>query len=77
MNHSEIIDKIFKLRKKLGISQENMAGMIGVQKDTLSRWESKKHVPLKMARRKMEEILRFKPGRQGENNGKEKNKNKE
>jgi len=68
LNHTEIIDKIFKLRKKLGINQKDMAGMIGVERDTLSRWENKKHKPLKMARKKMEEILAFKPKHREEEN---------
>jgi transcriptional regulator with XRE-family HTH domain len=68
LDHTEIIDKIFKLRKKLGISQKDMAGMIGVERDTLSRWENKKHKPLKVARRKMEEILAFRPKHREEEN---------
>ncbi|GAH83531.1 unnamed protein product [marine sediment metagenome] len=40
--------------------------MIGVQPNTLSRWENKRNVPLPMARRKMEEILRLRPKQQEE-----------
>jgi transcriptional regulator with XRE-family HTH domain len=61
LNHTEIIDKIFKLRKKLGLKQKEFAPMIGVQPNTLSRWENKKNVPLPMAQRKMKEILKLNP----------------
>ena len=67
MDHTGIIDKIFKLRKKIGISQKDMAGMINVAGNTLSRWESKKNVPHKIFIKKMEEILKFKPRRWVEN----------
>jgi len=77
LNHIEVIDKIFKLRKKIGIKQKDMAGMINVAGNTLSRWENKKNVPHKTFIKKMEEILRFRPKRPGEeNNGKKNDKNK-
>jgi len=76
LNHLETIEKIFKLRKKLGIKQKDMAGMINVDRNTLSRWENNKNVPSKLAIRKMKEILRFRPHRrEEESNGKEKNRN--
>ncbi|MBA7636663.1 hypothetical protein ES703_44284 [subsurface metagenome] len=76
MNHTEVIDKIFKLRKKIGIKQKDMARMINVTGNTLSRWENKKNVPHKIFIKKMEDILRFRPRRrEEENNGiEEKNK---
>jgi len=76
LNHTEVIDKIFKLRKKIGIKQKDMARMINVTGNTLSRWENKKNVPHKIFIKKMEDILRFRPRRrEEENNGiEEKNK---
>ena len=76
MNHLEVIDKIFKLRKKIGFKQEDMAGMIGVDRNTLSRWENNKNVPSKLAIRKMKEILKFRPKRRGEENSDTGEKNK-
>ncbi len=67
MNYTEIIDKIFKLRKKIGMKQKDMAGIINVDRNTLSRWENKKNVPHKIFIKKMEEILKFKPRRRVEN----------
>ncbi len=61
MDYTEIIDKIFRLRKKIGMKQKDMAGMINVDRNTLSRWENKKNVPHKIFIKKMEEILKFKP----------------
>lgn len=45
-----------------------MAGMINVTGNTLSRWENKKNVPHKIFIKKMEDILRFRPRRRGEEN---------
>jgi len=76
LNHIGVIDKIFKLRKKIGIKQKDMAGMINVDRNTLSRWENHKNVPSRLAIRKMEEILRFRPRRrEEESNGREKDRN--
>lgn len=66
MNHLEVIEEIFKLRKKLGLKQKEFAPIIGVQPNTLSRWENKKNVPLPMALERMEEILRSEPKQQEE-----------
>ena len=66
MNHTEILDKIFELRKKAGINQKKFAKIMDVQPNTVSRWDCKKNVPLPMALRKMEEILRLGPKQQEE-----------
>jgi len=76
LDHTEILDKIFELRKKIGINQKNMAGMIGVEPNTLSRWENKKNIPHKIALRQMEKILRFRPKRRGEESSDTGEKNK-
>lgn len=65
-----------KLRKKYKINQEDMAGMINVDRNTLSRWENKKNVPSKLAIKKMEEILKFRPHRREEENSDIKENNK-
>ena len=66
MNHTEILDKIFELRKKAGINQKKFAKMMDVQPNTVSRWDCKRNVPLPMALRRMEEILRLRPKKQEE-----------
>lgn len=55
-----------ELRKKLGLKQKEFAPIIGVQPNTLSRWETKRNVPLPMALKRMEEILKLRPERQEE-----------
>ncbi len=69
MDHTEIIGKIIRLRKKLGLKQKEFAPIIGVESNTLSRWENNKNVPLPMALKRMEEILRSGPKKQEEKKG--------
>lgn len=69
MDHIKILDKIFELRKKAGINQKKFAKMMDVQPNTVSRWDRKKNVPLPMALRRMEEILRSRPRQQEEKKG--------
>lgn len=66
MNHTEVIEKIIRLRKRLGLKQKEFAPIIGIQPNTLSRWENKKNVPLPIALKKMEEILKSGPKQQKE-----------
>lgn len=74
LDHLETIRKIRILRMKIRIKQKDMAGMVGVSANTLSRWENRKNVPHKVFIKKMEDILRFRPKRRELNNGKEKDK---
>ena len=64
MDHIETIDRIFELRKKLRLTQKDFASRIGVDRNTLSRWENKKNIPHPIAIRKMEEMLKFRPEQQ-------------
>jgi len=66
LNHTEVIEKIIRLRKRLGLKQKEFAPIIGIQPNTLSRWENKKNVPLPIALKKMEEILKSGPKQQKE-----------
>jgi transcriptional regulator with XRE-family HTH domain len=66
LNHVEILDKIFELRKKHKINQKKFAKLVGAQSNTVSRWDRKKNVPLPIFLRKMEEMLRFWPKRKEE-----------
>jgi len=66
LDHTEIITRIIELRKKLRLTQKEFAPIINVQSNTLSRWETKRNVPLPMAIKRMEEILRLMPKRQEE-----------
>lgn len=40
-------EKIYKLRKAKGLSQENLAGLIGVSRQTIYKWESDYIMPSK------------------------------
>lgn len=64
MDHIYVIDEIFKLRKILRETQKEFAPRIGVDPNTLSRWERKKNKPHPIAHRKMEEMLKFRPEQQ-------------
>lgn len=45
MNKS-IGDRIYSLRKKLGLSQEKFANRIGVTRQVVSKWEMNQVIPL-------------------------------
>ncbi len=45
MNKS-IGDRIYSLRKKLGLSQEEFANRIGVTRQVVSKWEMNQVIPL-------------------------------
>ena len=40
-----LADKIMNLRKKNGWSQEDLAGMLGVSRQSVSKWESAQSMP--------------------------------
>lgn len=42
---SSIEDKIYKLRKRRGLSQEELAEAVGVSRQTISKWEMGRAVP--------------------------------
>ena len=48
-----LADKIINLRKKAGWSQEDLAEMIGVSRQSVSKWEGAQSVP------DMDKILRL------------------
>lgn len=41
----EIADRILNLRKQKGISQEELANIIGVSRQSVSKWESEQSTP--------------------------------
>ena len=47
---------ILTLRKKLGCSQERLAGIIGITGRTVSRWETKEGAPSSLANRALREL---------------------
>lgn len=50
-NFAEIVRKV---RKQLGLSQEELAHELGVSFSTINRWENGKTIPFKLARKQFE-----------------------
>ena len=48
---------IKKIRKKLELSQEQLAVKIGVSRSTINRWENNRNNPSKLALREMQRLL--------------------
>lgn len=51
--HMKLADRILELRKKKGISQEELADQLGVSRQSVSKWESEQSVP------EMEKIIQM------------------
>lgn len=51
-------EKTYKLRVKLGCSQEKMARILGVSSKTVSRWEGEESHPSSLAKEKLAELRR-------------------
>jgi len=51
---------IKKVRKQLGISQEDLAHALGVSFATVNRWENGKTTPSKLAQRQFEQFCQQK-----------------
>jgi len=47
-------ETVRKVRRQLGISQEELAHELGVSFSTINRWENSKTVPFKLARRQFD-----------------------
>jgi transcriptional regulator with XRE-family HTH domain len=45
------------VRKRLGLTQQELAGRLGVALPTVSRWETKRHRPSRLALDKIEAFL--------------------
>lgn len=50
-NFAEIVKEV---RQQLGLSQEELAHELGVSFSTINRWENRKTVPFKLARKQFE-----------------------
>lgn len=53
MNASEIKE----LRKKLGLAQEKFATLVGVSRNTVTKWEKGERSPSHLAKRRLEELM--------------------
>lgn len=53
-------DQVKNVRRQLGLSQEELAHAIGVSFATVNRWENRKTLPSKLARRQFEQICKEK-----------------
>lgn len=52
-NNHFTAQEIKKLRKKLGITQQELADQIGVDRVTVARWETEQKRPSQLARRQL------------------------
>ena len=50
-------DAILELRAKLNISQEELAGMLGVSFSSVNRWENQRHEPTKIVKVKLKKLF--------------------
>lgn len=48
---------IKELREQLGLTEEELAQKLGVSVSTVSRWETGKHRPSRLAKKRLKEIL--------------------
>ena len=55
-------DKVKALRKKLNLTQTELAKMLGVVKMTVSRWERGETRPSQLALRQIERLMKNKGG---------------
>ena len=53
-------EQVKNVRRQLGLSQEELAHAIGVSFATVNRWENRKTLPSKLARRQFEQICKEK-----------------
>lgn len=44
-NYMSIAERLYKLRKEKGLSQEDLANEIGVSRQTISKWETGESTP--------------------------------
>ena len=51
-------EKLKELRKKKGLTQEDMARKINVSLSTVQRWEKKGGEPTRLARRELQRLFR-------------------
>jgi transcriptional regulator with XRE-family HTH domain len=51
-------EKLKELRKKKGLTQEDMAREINVSLSTVQRWEKKGGEPTRLARRELQKLFR-------------------
>lgn len=51
------------VRKKMGLTQDELAHKLGVSWGTVARWEAGKNKPSKLARRALEDLLKETEGK--------------
>lgn len=65
-------EEVKELRKKLGLTQPQLAEKVGVDVGTVSRWERKQQRPSQLATRVMLRLANKKGGRNDGNKGNQK-----
>jgi transcriptional regulator with XRE-family HTH domain len=59
-------ERLARRRKALGLTQEDLAGLLGVERSTVVRWELGETEPLPWMRPKLARVLQVSPDRLGE-----------
>jgi len=52
-----LVMDIKKVREQLGLTAEELAQKLGVSVTTVSRWETGRHKPSKLAKRRLKEVI--------------------
>ncbi len=58
-------EEVRALRRRLGVSQQGLAGLLGVRQQTVSDWETGLHAPQGASRRLLEMLARGAPEHEG------------
>ncbi len=63
MSQAEIADLVGETRQRLGLTQTQLAQELGVSYRSVNRWENGRNIPLPMALKLMEGMLRLRGDR--------------
>ena len=63
--HDDLAQVVRNVRERLGLTQQELAGRLGVALPTVSRWENKRHKPSRLALDKIATLL-HEMGEEGE-----------
>ncbi len=55
--HEDLAEAVRGVRDRLGLTQQELAGRLGVALPTVSRWENGRHKPSRLALDKIEGLL--------------------
>lgn len=58
LKQPEFSQLVQKMRQRSGLTQTELAAKIGVSYDSVNRWENQKTMPVSLALKRVEEVLR-------------------